>query len=139
MSYEQKQEAGCACGERFDVYLWDSVNVTQDPDLKEMILNGEMNIAICPRCSVIFYVEKQVLYHDEEKKRMWYVYPHDWEGDRGELKRKCLADVQQVETDLHPGRKLQYDVAIFFGMDELLKVLEQEEFYTFEGLENKEA
>ena len=127
MSFCQKQEIRCSCGKKFEWNLWDSVNVTEDPDLKEMILDGQMNVVVCPSCGLLFYFEKFLLYHDEKKRYLFYVYEHDCENDRAELKKKAAGDYETVKKQSSGAVFTDYKIEVFFGLDELVRFLREEE------------
>ena len=94
MSTNAKHNIKCGCKKEFEAVLWDSVNVTKDPDLKRVLLNGELNVVVCPSCGLLFYVDKFIIYHDEKKKYFFYVYTHDCEEDRASLEGRMKADYE---------------------------------------------
>lgn len=128
MSFCQKQEIKCSCGKEFEWELWDSVNVTTDPDLKEMILDGQMNVVVCPYCGLLFYFEKFLLYHDEKKRHLFYIYKHDCKDDRMDLKKKAICDYETVKKQSSDTVFTDYKIEVFFGLDELVQFLREEEF-----------
>ena len=127
MSFCQKQEIRCSCGKEFEWDLWDSVNVTTDPDLKEMILDGQMNVVVCPYCGILFYFEKFLLYHDEKKRHLFYIYHNDCKDDRTDLKKKAICDYETVKKQSSDTVFTDYKIEVFFGLDELVKFLREEE------------
>ena len=48
MSSASEMDVTCACGHTFKAELYQSANVTLNPDLRKYILTGEMNIVTCP-------------------------------------------------------------------------------------------
>ena len=127
MSYSQKQDVVCSCGKGFEWDLWDSVNVTTDPDLKEQILNGLMNVVVCPYCGLLFYYEKFLLYHDEKKKYLFYVYAHDCEETKDEMRKKANDDYELVKKQSTDNIFADYKIEVFTGLDELVEYLRKEE------------
>lgn len=127
MSFCQKQEIKCSCGNVFEWDLWDSVNVTTDPDLKEMILDGQMNVVVCPSCGLLFYSEKFLLYHDEKKRYLFYVYNHDCKETREELKKKANCDYEAVKKQSDDAVFTGYKIEVFIGLDELVQFLRGED------------
>lgn len=131
MSYSQKQKVTCGCGYSFEAFLWNLISVTTDPDLKEMILNGELNLAICPKCKVMFYVERLVIYHDQKKKIFLYVCPKSFEQDHAQWEEKAQKEFNQVINDLSQGTEegpkicQGYVLKVIFGMEELVKFIEK--------------
>lgn len=58
------------CGEEIDFEVFDSVNVTKDPELKERVLNLEIFQTHCDKCGKTRIIEYPMLYHDMEKNYM---------------------------------------------------------------------
>lgn len=64
------------CGTPVEVTLWNSVNVTSNPELKEKVLSGDIFLAHCPNCGVEMTLLHELLYHDMEKRHMiWLTRP----------------------------------------------------------------
>jgi hypothetical protein len=58
------------CNKEVDVEIWDSVNVTLDPEAKERILAKEFFLHKCPFCGSGISLNYQCLFHDMDKKLM---------------------------------------------------------------------
>ncbi|MBN1383500.1 MAG: hypothetical protein JW983_01290 [Elusimicrobia bacterium] len=128
MSSNQKQPVECGCGKTFEWTLWESINVTTDPDLKESLLNGTLNVVVCPYCGLLFYYERFLLYHDEKKRYLFYVYNHDCEEDKEVLKKKAVADCRAIRDKSEKHEIFSdYRIEVFFGLDNLVKFLKEEE------------
>lgn len=54
------------CGATYPVQVFSVVDVGQDPVLKPLLLSGQLNVAICPRCGVGGPISTPFLYHDPE-------------------------------------------------------------------------
>ncbi|HKZ72329.1 MAG TPA: CpXC domain-containing protein [Nitrospirota bacterium] len=65
----------CPCGEQFIAPLYSSINVSEEPELQEKLLKGEINKVICPRCRETFFAGRFLLYHDMEKNLMIWMAP----------------------------------------------------------------
>lgn len=61
------------CAQEFEVNVYDSINVTINPELKEKVLRGEINFGICPNCGAPHKITKPFLYHDIHKQCMIWV------------------------------------------------------------------
>lgn len=82
MSKVSSQKIECPkCGEKSNFGIWDSVNVSADPDLKEKVLNGDLFKFQCPKCHEETYVHYPCLYHDMEKLFMIYYLPNEQTED----------------------------------------------------------
>jgi hypothetical protein len=62
------------CNRSSNFTIWQSVNVTLNPDLKDKLLTGELLLFICPFCKFSQKVGYSILYHDQKKEYMiWYL------------------------------------------------------------------
>ena len=69
--------------------IWDSVNVSLDPELKDKVLKRELNRLICKKCGSMTPVDTAMLYHDMKRAYMIYYIPQhdeDYFEFEGELK-----------------------------------------------------
>lgn len=66
------------CTRSSQLTIWQSVNVSLDPELKNKLLSGELLLFVCPYCSYHQEVAYSLLYHDQNKKFMvWYIPADD--------------------------------------------------------------
>ena len=74
MSLENIHKVHCpSCKAENEVNIWDSINVTLDPEIKPELLNGKIFKYNCIKCNFEFKLEYPFLYHDMDKKIMiWY-------------------------------------------------------------------
>jgi len=78
MSVRESVEAKCpACGEESEVSVWRAMNVTTDPDAKELLLSGSVNVFSCPKCRYESLLDIDLLYHDMERKFSVQYYPFE--------------------------------------------------------------
>jgi Zn ribbon nucleic-acid-binding protein len=86
MSVRETVEAKCpACNEESQVSIWRSMNVTLDPDAKELLLAGNVNVFQCPKCGYESLLDVDFLYHDMEKRFCVQFYPYERLSDDGFL------------------------------------------------------
>jgi len=65
------QEILCPnCGAPIHASVYQTVNVTVDPSLKEAVLSRRINLTFCQRCKREVIVATDLLYHDMRKKFM---------------------------------------------------------------------
>jgi len=129
MSTCEKHNIRCSCEREFEADLWDSINVTKDPDIKRTLLNGELNVVVCPSCGLLFYVEKFLIYHDEKKKYLFYIYSHDCDEDRESLRVKLRADCDLLNENSGGTFLNGYNTDVFIGLDELVLFLRENDEY----------
>lgn len=58
------------CGEEFKFDLYDSVNVSINPELKNKVIDGSIFVSICPKCSHVEVLLHPLLYHDVKNNYM---------------------------------------------------------------------
>src|SRR3989338_2141164 len=115
MSVYRSFQLSCACGYEFEATLWDSINVTEQQELKQRLLTGDINQIQCEKCKKRSYVEKHLLYHDMDRKLWVQMFP---KGDRGKW--------QELEEDhkdiIKKNSKVkEYVFRLAFGQEELLE------------------
>ena len=54
------------CGTPYPAQVFSVVDVGQDPVLKTLLLSGQLNVAVCPRCGAGGPLTTPMLYHDPE-------------------------------------------------------------------------
>lgn len=76
MSIRSQAMAVCQkCGKQHRVDIYKSINTQTDPDLKAMVLSGELFLWNCPDCGTGNLVAYDCLYHDPEEKFMVWMLP----------------------------------------------------------------
>lgn len=76
MSLNTQDKIRCPkCGTLNDITLWQSVTVSDSPDLKEELLQGRLNMLVCTECGAKALVPTPLLYRDEEKKLLFSFLP----------------------------------------------------------------
>lgn len=62
------------CSQSQETEAWESLNVTVDPDAKEELLAGKINLFRCRQCGYETHLDCPLLYHDMERQfQVWYV------------------------------------------------------------------
>lgn len=56
------------CGKEFTITIYDSVNGTTDPDLRDRCLSGDIFRHSCPHCHKDFMIQNELVYMDPEHK-----------------------------------------------------------------------
>jgi hypothetical protein len=71
MSSQHFEKITCPkCQKDSEFVMYDSVNVSLDPEDKEKIIDGSLFLFKCPECGAEVHVEYGVLYHDMDKQLM---------------------------------------------------------------------
>ena len=127
MSLTYTEEVRCACGEVFETELVQSVSADQDPELKELILAGELNLVKCSSCFQMLYAERFVLYHDSSQELIAFVYPRDMETKLEEIRLVMGKSFAELQERLPADGKIRYKPFLLFGLDQLCALLKGEE------------
>ena len=81
--------------------MYDSVNVTLDPELREKVLSGEIFDWTCPKCGDKYNIRHDLLYHDMDKEFQVYYSPKnsaELNKTINNLARKCLGVSRKYRT-----------------------------------------
>lgn len=71
MSMEQKQVLKCPkCGTENEFTMWQSLNTSLNPEMKQQLISGELFQMKCKECGEVTNVNYPILYHDMENKLM---------------------------------------------------------------------
>ncbi len=127
MSSRLLQEVKCPCGEEFEAELWSSVNVAQDPELKDELLAGQLNVANCPTCKTMVYAERFVLYHDPSAELMAFIYPAGYGEEEEKWRDKTREDFAAAQNLIESDQRLAYPPVTLFGMDTMVELLRKEQ------------
>lgn len=126
MSLVSQEEIICGnCQKSFIAELWSAINVSTDPELRQEIIDGELNLVCCPYCGEMFYAEHFLLYHDPEEHLLVFVYPSAFSQQRSFWQKKMESDFQKA-SQLIEG-KIDYPPELMFGLQELAEFLRQED------------
>ena len=115
---------GC---ETFEADRWSFINVTQDPELKEAVLGGELNLFRCEHCHTFFHGDTDLIYLDEQAQLLVFVYSEKNRAKQKELVAKMQQDYQLLKDTLFKKLGLDFSPLCVFGLEELKEVIEKEE------------
>ncbi len=83
MSINEKQQVKCPkCGQLTELTVWQSITVSDSPDLKDDLLKGKINMFRCPSCGLSALMPTPLLYTDDKKKLMISFSPCENESDK---------------------------------------------------------
>ena len=107
------------CGKKQETILWDSINVTLDPDLKKKLYAGEINMFECKKCGEKAFVNSPLLYHDMTLKFCVQYYPPQSLGE-ADFFKQFNADGSLVGMPLGLGAYIAKP-QIVFDMGEMIR------------------
>lgn len=115
-----------ACGHEFRATLWTAVDAKEDPELKGLLLGGELNLIQCPACSRVAYQDHFVLYQDPAAELVAYVYPPGRQSEETFLRQTMLSSFQEAESILPAGQRKGYEPVLLFGLESLVEMMSHE-------------
>lgn len=88
MSIIKESMAPCSkCGEKHSVTVYKSINVSENPELKDKVRSGELFLWECPHCGQMNLARYETLYHDPASKLMFWLFP---EGELSETQMQAI-------------------------------------------------
>ncbi|NTV64270.1 MAG: hypothetical protein HGA65_12130, partial [Oscillochloris sp.] len=66
-----------ACGAPFRAGIYTLVDVSQQPELKQALLSGQLNVAVCPSCHTASMLGTPLIYHDSDKQLCLVYFPQE--------------------------------------------------------------
>jgi len=128
MSFRGRLETQCPNGcEPFETEVWTCIHAAKNPELKEQILAGQLNLIVCPHCCFTFYAEQSLVYLEPELELIAFIYPIPHEKEREHWEEKMKEDFLQFQSRLPENKRIPYAPAIFFGLQGLTDLLHREE------------
>src|SRR5512141_1426394 len=76
MQEPQKVQIQCPnCGTPFQVPIVSIIDVGQHPELRNALLSGQLNLAVCPNCKQTAMLEVPLVYHDPGAEFLAVYFP----------------------------------------------------------------
>ena len=76
MSIINQALAPCSkCGQQHKVTVYRSINISENPELKDKVRDGSLFLWECPHCGQVNLAKYETLYHDPEKRLMVWLVP----------------------------------------------------------------
>ena len=126
MSVKQKHEITCRCGFMFEAELWDGVNAQEQPDLKELLLDGELNIVVCPSCGEMFYAEHFMIYFDPSEELLAFVFPEARKREKEKCSKEMREKFENIKLESN-SYGVDYEPMVLFGLESLMEFLVKQE------------
>src|ERR1700687_4014328 len=115
-----------ACGEEFKGIVWNAIHAAQDPELKEVLFGGELNLLMCPKCSHVQYQESFVLYQDPSAELIAYIHPPSQQNDENFLRAAMKANFKEAQKVYPPKDRKYYDPILIFGLENFVEMMKVE-------------
>ncbi len=127
MSISNLEEITCPCGNVFEAELLSAISVADNPELKEALIAGEINLVCCPKCGEMFYAECFILYHDSENELIAFVYPLSFQNQAAQCRKKMLGEFHSALENFSEKQKINYEPLLIFGIEDLVLLLKNEQ------------
>jgi len=128
MSISNIEEIKCPCGEVFEAELLSAISVSDNPELKEALIAGEINLVSCPKCGEMFYAECFILYHDSQNELIAFVYPLSFQNQAAQCREKMQKEFKAaLENIAQEKQSVNYDPLLIFGIEDLVLLLKAEQ------------
>ncbi len=66
-----------SCSYQFQTQIHTIVDVTQQPELKQTLLSGQLNLAVCPNCGAATMLGTPLFYHDAQQQLFMTYIPQE--------------------------------------------------------------
>lgn len=89
-----------ACAQPFTTEAWSTVDTGERPDLAQALLDGNLNVAPCPDCDASNQAQIALLFHDSERRRVYFAVPagsaeHRWREQAQALLYALVAELPE--------------------------------------------
>lgn len=92
------------CGTNFQTPVFQLVDVGQQPELKQALLSGRLNVAVCPKCGAGGLLATPLIYHDPDKQLFFSLFPQEI-GAKPEEQERFVGALQQIVMQNVPADK----------------------------------
>jgi hypothetical protein len=134
MTISNLEEIECPNRHVFETELLSAISVSDNPELKNLLIDGEINLVSCPECGKVFYAECFILYHDSRNELIAFVYPLGFQNQAVQCKRKMRKKFELVLENFEEKQKINYEPLMLFGIEDLVSLLRSEQ-----DIEDEEA
>lgn len=96
------------CRHQFTTPIHSLIDADQDPEAKTRLLQGQINVAICPRCGVAGPLNTPFLYHDSHKELLFVYTPSSTAMSNDQQQRFIGSMINTVMASLPTERRKGY-------------------------------
>ncbi len=97
-----------ACGTPFRAGIYTLVDVSQQPELKQALLSGHLNVAVCPNCQTASMLGSPLIYHDSAKQLCLVYFPQELNAPPSEQERFVGEATSFIMKSLPPNAPRAY-------------------------------
>ena len=117
------------CGTPYTAEVHQLIDVGRNPELKNLLLSGQLNVAVCPSCGASGQLSSAMVYHDPEHELFMVYVPQELNLDQVEREQYIGQLTRQVldETPAEQRRAYMLQPMTILTMQSFMeKVLETE-------------
>ena len=96
------------CGTPYIADIYQIIDAVRQPQLKEMLLSGQLNVAVCPNCGAGGRIATPLLYHDPDHDLFMIHVPQELNLDQVRREELIGRLVQQVVNQTPPEKRRGY-------------------------------
>jgi hypothetical protein len=96
------------CGAQYETPIRTVVDVGQNPQLRQALLSGQLNVAICPKCNQGGVIETPLVYHDPQAEFLAVYFPPQVQMPELERQRMIGELTQEMMRNLPPDQRKGY-------------------------------
>lgn len=128
MSFKGEIEAHCPKGcESFQAEVWSFIRGDTSPALRLTVLCRECNLLLCPSCGMAFFPSEPYVYYEPRAEILAFVFPEEYRSREDYWHEKMQDDFKRFKEGLGQGMPVAIEPEIFFGSDDLARLLESED------------
>lgn len=96
------------CGTPFVADIHQVIDADQNPELKQRLIAGQINVAVCPRCGAGGQLASPLVYHDSTHELFMIHIPHEMPMKQMEREQLIGRLTRQVIDNLPPEKRKGY-------------------------------
>ena len=115
------------CGNKQETKLWHSINVRLNPELREKLFNGEINVFKCESCNTVALIGQPLLYHDMKRNYCIQYFPPELLKDESFLRQYSRAGRLKMEESFESISEVSrylFTPHIVFDLNEMVHYIE---------------
>jgi hypothetical protein len=115
------------CGHEHEAAVWNSVNVSLDPELRQKLFDAEINLFKCVSCGKTAFINVPLLYHDMKRQYCVQYYPPlaiDDEAFLQQFTRDAKLDMTKFPGGMFERTNYLAAPQIVFDMNDMVRYIE---------------
>jgi hypothetical protein len=96
------------CGTQYETPIRTVIDVGQNPQLRQALLSGQLNLAVCPKCGQGGVIESPLVYHDAQAEFLAVYFPPQVQIPELERQRMIGELTQEMMRNLPPEQRKGY-------------------------------